>query len=109
MLSRTISEVCGLQDQSKGEVVNIVSTEASASSAESSGTSMALQHCPKLRLGLYTLTSTHHWIQAAPREGRYSLDERAVFIQKQHLQRGTQLRTVSSQYFQQLGEMVFQF
>ena len=55
MLSRTISEECGLQDQSKGEVVSIVSTEASASSAESSGTSMALQHCPKLRQGAGSL------------------------------------------------------
>lgn len=47
MLSRTISEDCGLQDQAEGEVVSIVTTEASGSSAESSGTSMALQHCPK--------------------------------------------------------------
>lgn len=47
MLSRTISEDCGLQDQAEGEVVRIVTTEASGSSAESSGTSMALQHCPK--------------------------------------------------------------
>ena len=38
MLSRTISEDCGLQDQAEGEVVSIVTTEASGSSAESSGT-----------------------------------------------------------------------
>lgn len=81
MLSRTISEDCGLQDQAEGEVVSIVTTEASGSSAESSGTSMALQHCPKQRQGARSLYPhiNPSLDTGSTREGRCSLGERAVY------------------------------